>query len=125
MEKSNKKNERFFYLGCICTSGKGSSQWKERIVRQFGDITHCVFPVETIKDISAYMDKLVEEFNDNKRLKYKYVKNEGIIPLTVLDKSLCDIFLSVRQGNSADYFFSLHFEAIRNGIVLQVKPNQG
>ena len=125
MEKSNKKNDRFYYLDDIRTSGKGSSQWKERIVKQFGDISRCVFPVETIQDISAYIDKLVEEFNANKRLKYKFVKREDIYALTVLGNSLCDIFLSVRQENSTDDLLLLHFYVIRNGIVLQVKPNQG
>lgn len=125
MEKSNKKNDHFYYLENIRTSGKGSSQWKERIVQQFGDISRCVVPAETVEEISAYLDRLAEEFNANKRLKYKYVKSEGIYPLTVLDNSICDIALSVRQENSTDYFFSLHFGAIRNGIVLQVNPNQG
>lgn len=125
MEKSNKKNDRFYYLDNIRTSGKGSSQWKERIVKQFGDISRCVFPVESIQDISAYIDKLVEEFNANKRLKYKYVKNECIYPLKVLDNSLCDISLSVRQENSTDVLLSLSFDVIRNGIFLEIKQYQG
>ncbi len=125
MEKSNKKNERFYYAESFRTWGSKSLVWRQRIFKKYGDFSRCVVPAETVEEISAYLDQLAEEFNANKRLKYKYVKSEGIYSPTVLDNSLCDISLSVRQENSTDYFLSLHFGAIRNGIVLQVKPNQG
>ena len=125
MEKSNKNNDRFYYLGNIRTSGKGSSQWKERIVKQFGDISRCVFPVETIQDISAYIDKLVEEFNANKRLKYKYVKDEFTFLLSPPNLVYYDISLCVRQENSTDVLLSLPFYVIRNGIFLEIKQYQG
>ena len=125
MEKSNKKNDRFYYAETFCTSGRKSLVWRQRVFEKYGDFSRCVVPAESVEEISAYLDQLAEEFNANKRLKYKYVKNESIYPLTVLDNSLCDIFLSVRQENSTDDFLALHFGAILNGIVLQVKPNQG
>lgn len=125
MEKSSKKNEHFYYLDNICTAGKGSSQWRERIVTQFGDISRCVFSVETIQDISAYINKLVEEFNANKRLKYKYVKNEFTFLISPPSLVYYDIYIGAGKENTEEDVLGLYFKVIRNGSFLQIKQHQG